>query len=74
MKSKPFTPTPTAAPGRILDAAGVAALLCLDKPNEKAAQEWVREHVPGKKRIGHKTVRWLERDVVAWVEKQGDAA
>lgn len=73
-KQQPFTPTPSVPPGRILDAKGVAELLALEKPGSKATNRWVTEHVPGKRRIGHRTVRWLERDVVAWVESQGNAA
>lgn len=62
------------SPGRILDAVGVAELLSLENPTSKATRRWVSEHVPGKKAIGHRTVRWLERDVVAWVESKGNAA
>ena len=67
----PSVPQP---PGRILDAKGVAELLSLVNPGSKATNRWVTEHVPGKRRIGHRTVRWLEREVVAWVEAQGHAA
>lgn len=67
-------PPAPAPPGRILDAAAVAALLMLERPESPETQRWVREHVPNKKRLGHRTVRWLERDVLAWVESRTDAA
>ena len=57
-------------PGRVLDAEAVAALLMLDDPASPETQRWVREHVPQKRKLGHRTVRWLERDVLAWVESR----
>jgi len=65
----PMRPTdPPPDRGRLLDAAGVAALI----GNVSAA--WVRRHVPHKLVLGHSTVRWYEADVRAWLEMRRDSA
>ena len=32
------------------------------------SSEWVRRNVPGKIRLGHRTVRWPEDEVEEWIE------
>ena len=68
-------PVPSVAPpanrGPLLTDVEVAKLLRLDNPERESVRKWVRQHVPKKKRIGHNTVRWFERDVLEWVESTG---
>lgn len=63
--------TPPENRGALLTDGDVARLLKLDEPDSKKTRRWVRAHVPKKRRIGHQTVRWFERDVMAWVESTG---
>lgn len=47
--------------GRLLTAEAIVALIGGISP------AWVRRHVPGKLRLGQRTVRWYEGDVLAWI-------
>ena len=46
---------------RLLTAQDVAQLL-------GKTPEWVRDHVPFRLKLGHRTLRWFERDVQKWLE------
>jgi predicted DNA-binding transcriptional regulator AlpA len=62
---------PTIAPprGPMMDARAIASELF----NDTVSPEWVRENVPDKVRLAHRTVRWYRSDVLAWLEKMRKA-
>lgn len=64
-----MVPVPV-APGRLMDAREIAAEFFHGKRSAK----WVLAHVPHKMKLGHVTVLWRERDVLAWLAAQGVAA
>jgi hypothetical protein len=64
---------PPKARGPLLTPADVARLLKLDNPDGEHARRWVREHVPHVKKIGQRTLRWFEQDVLDWVAERGAA-
>ena len=51
-------------PARLLNASEVVELL-----RGEVSEDWVRRNVPGKVRLGHRTVLWRARDVLTWLEK-----
>lgn len=55
-----FPPRPPLAATRWLSPEELAAML-------GRSPGWCRRTVPGKVRLGHRTVRWAERDVLAWL-------
>lgn len=65
-------PLPAPAPrGRLIDAEAIRAKIGGTKP---PSLDWIRANVPGKKKYGHRTCRWLEPDVDAWLfGKETDA-
>jgi len=54
-------------PGRLLSPDEVAALT-------GCSAAWCRRNVPGKVKLGHRTVRWYERDVMAWIAHRADSS
>lgn len=54
--------------GRLLDAAQVQALIGGTTPPSIV---WIYAHVPGKRKLSHRCVRWYEREVNAWLEGLG---
>lgn len=36
--------------------------------NGAVSGEWVLKNVPGRRRLGHRTVLWLASDVEAWIK------
>ena len=71
--TRTFSMTPPVDRGPLLTDVEVARLLKLENPEAESTRRWVREKIPGKKRLGHHTVRWFQADVLAWVEQQGAA-
>jgi predicted DNA-binding transcriptional regulator AlpA len=57
----PF-PEPPLERGPLLTPEAVAELIGGVSP------AWVRRNVPGKLRLGQRTVRWYRRDVQDWIE------
>jgi predicted DNA-binding transcriptional regulator AlpA len=55
--------------GRLMDARSVAAELFDGTVTEK----WVREHVPGRIKLSHRTIRWYRDDVLRWIDERRDA-
>jgi predicted DNA-binding transcriptional regulator AlpA len=53
----------------MMDARAIAAELF----DGTVSPEWVRENVPGKVRLAHRTVRWYRGDVTAWLEQRRKA-
>ena len=52
---------------RLLSAAQIAAEVF----GGNVTAEWVRDHLPGKRKYGHRTVLWAEHEVRAWVLEHG---
>lgn len=48
--------------GPLLTPEGVADLI------GGVTEAWVRRNVPGKLRLGQRTVRWYRQDVLDWIE------
>lgn len=61
--------------GPLLDPKAVAVLIFPGtKPRDLVGKmKWVREHVPSKVSLGHKTVAWFEADVRWWLEDRRGA-
>jgi len=57
----PF-PDPSQPRGPLLTPQAVADLI------GGVSEAWVRRNVPGKLRLGQRTVRWYRRDVLNWIE------
>lgn len=72
-RSQAVAVDPPKARGPLLTPADVARLLKLDNPEGEHARRWVREHVPHVKKIGQRTLRWFEQDVLDWVAERGAA-
>lgn len=60
----PFHPPPPVDRGPLLTAEAVAALV------QGVSPAWVRRTVPGKLRLGQRTVRWYRDDVLRWIAQQ----
>ena len=56
-------PQPPPDRGRMLTAQQVA-----DRIGGGVSESWVRQNVPHKLILGHRTVRWFEGDVLGWLE------
>ena len=50
--------------GRLLTAEEIAKLI------GRVSPAWVRRNIPHKVRLGHSTVRWFERDVRDYLQRQ----
>ena len=53
---------PSQARGPLLTPQAVADLI------GGVSEAWVRQNVPGKLRLGQRTVRWYRQDVLDWIE------
>jgi len=53
---------PSPARGPLLTSQAVADLI------SGVTDAWVRRNVPGKLRLGQRTVRWYQQDVLDWIE------
>ena len=53
---------PSQARGPLLTPQAVADLI------GGVSEAWVRQNVPGKHRLGQRTVRWYRQDVLDWIE------
>ena len=53
---------PSQARGPLLNPQAVADLI------GGVSEAWVRRNVPGKLRLGQRTVRWYRQDVLQWIE------
>ena len=51
--------------GRWLTVDDVRAML-----DNTVSRDWVYGHVPGKRRLSHRVVRWREHEVAAWLEER----
>lgn len=63
----PAPPGPVEPPpnrGQLLTPAEVAELV------GGVSEAWVRKYVPHRVALGHRTVRWYEADVRAWLESR----
>ena len=59
-------PDPPPDRGRLLAPDDLAAMLGV-------SPMWARKHIPHKLSLGHRTVRWYEYDVMAWLESNREA-
>ena len=59
-------PNPPPDRGRLLTPEEVAELY-------QRSSAWVRRRVPHKMRLGHKTVRWFEKDILEDLNRQRPA-
>lgn len=59
-------PVPAVAPV-LISAAQIAERYF----SNNVSAEWVRDHVPGKRKYAHRTVLWVEAEVAAWVLQHG---
>ncbi len=66
MKLRRILPFRTAsqARGPLLTPQAVADLI------GGVTEAWVRRNVPAKLRLGQRTVRWYQQDVLDWIETQ----
>lgn len=58
---------PDTAPVQLISAQQIAERFF----SGNVSAEWVRTHVPGKRKYGHRTVLWAEAEVRAWVLSRG---
>ena len=63
-----------APPGKRIDGRLVSAQWIRDEifggGEDAPSIEWILSNVPGKKRLGHRTVRWNENDVRVWASNR----
>ena len=63
LRPYPVPPEPPPDRGRLLTATQVAAELL----GGTVSPAWVRRTIPGKLRLGQRTVRWYRDDVLRWI-------
>lgn len=73
---KLVAPTPPVPlPRQTTNAAGLIALFFTDAVTGQpmVSERWVREHVPGKRRVSHNMALWFVDEVRAWLETEAAA-